>query len=467
MDDPVYVEPTSIVHDDGQHRVARRARLAGRSPRDRAALRSPVAHRTAQCRVSRRSSARRRHSGGVSAYTYSHIREQVSGFSSTAGNPLDVFWATSGQGPHSVNYSLRYNFFSAVHVNWTGIVRSGNAFTPMISGDVNGDGYSNDRAFIYAPTTAPTRRYRAGMRSCWPDASSGDARLSHRGRSARSPTRNSCRGPWSSTASLNLTLDRAQVPDAAACVGVVLALQSARRGGPAVQRLGPPEGLGTERRRPISRCSMSAGSTRRRSAIIYEVNQRFGATRPQFLTLRSPVTLTASMKFDLGAAREQQSLLQQLNSGRTTAGRADERGVASGRWRPGSITNPMATILRQQDSLHSDVDAGRQHRVDESALQLSHRLAVDAGRALSRDAAGAVPRERGLRPVRPRAARADRHADRGPSDRVRDLLTRRAAAEAAGVGDQLARSALSDLDSQRHRAVRRREQLDVSIDYTR
>jgi hypothetical protein len=82
----------------------------------------------------------------------------------------------------------------------------------------------------------------------------------------------------------------------------------------------------------------------------YEVNQRFGATRPQFLTLRSPVTLTASMKFDLGAPRERQSLMQQLNSGRTTAGsRQSESSFRS--LGTNTVSNPMATILRQQDSL--------------------------------------------------------------------------------------------------------------------
>src|SRR5690348_17913161 len=30
-------------------------------------------------------------------------------------------------------------------------VRSGSLFTPMIAGDVNGDGYLNDRAFVFDP----------------------------------------------------------------------------------------------------------------------------------------------------------------------------------------------------------------------------------------------------------------------------------------------------------------------------
>jgi hypothetical protein len=82
----------------------------------------------------------------------------------------------------------------------------------------------------------------------------------------------------------------------------------------------------------------------------YEVNQRFGATRPQFVTLRSPVTLTASMRIDLGAMRERQTLIQQLDNGRRTPGsRFPEQLFRS--MGTNSVSNPLASILRQQDSL--------------------------------------------------------------------------------------------------------------------
>src|SRR6185503_677365 len=82
----------------------------------------------------------------------------------------------------------------------------------------------------------------------------------------------------------------------------------------------------------------------------YEVNQRFGATRPQFLVLRNPATLTASVRYDLGPMRERQSLQIQLGSGRTQPGtRFPEQGFRS--LGSAGIPNPMATILRQQDSL--------------------------------------------------------------------------------------------------------------------
>ena len=86
------------------------------------------------------------------SYVYSNVREQTRGFSSTAGDPLAVEWARSPfDSRHQLVYNLGYNFFDFVRLNWFGSVRSGSPFTPMIIGDANGDGYSNDRAFVFDP----------------------------------------------------------------------------------------------------------------------------------------------------------------------------------------------------------------------------------------------------------------------------------------------------------------------------
>jgi hypothetical protein len=86
----------------------------------------------------------------------------------------------------------------------------------------------------------------------------------------------------------------------------------------------------------------------------YQVNQRFGATSPALVVLRSPVVFTTQVRLDVGAMRERQTLGMQLGQGRILPGtRAPEAlfraiGVSS-------ISNPMATIIRQQDSLHLTV----------------------------------------------------------------------------------------------------------------
>jgi len=132
------------------------------------------------------------------AYTYSYGREQVSGFSSTATNPLDVFWSRSSQGPHSFNYNLGYNLLDAVRINWSGVFRSGNAYTPVVAGDINGDGYFNDRAFIYSSTAADPA-VADGMRQLLANAPSASRECLDK-QMGKIASRNSCHGPWSSTA---------------------------------------------------------------------------------------------------------------------------------------------------------------------------------------------------------------------------------------------------------------------------
>ena len=346
-DRPVYVQPGSIVPATGS--IASRDARVTQSFSRVSEVRSDLESRTAQLSL-RLSPIPRGPTkfGWSAAYTYSHIREQVSGFSSTAGSPLGVEWSRSAQGPHQITYNLRYNFFNAVQVNLNGSFRSGNAFTPTIAGDVNGDGYSNDRAFIYAPAGTTDSAVAAGMSQLLA-STSGAARDCLQKQLGGIAARNSCRGPWTSNASLNVTLDRAKfrMPQRASisfslsnplgAADLLLNGSGNLRGWG--QNLSPDQALLYVR---------GFDPTTRRYT--YEVNQRFGATRPQFLVLRNPATLTASVRYDLGPMRERQSLQMQLGSGRTQPGtRFPEQGFRS--LGSAGLPNPMVTILRQQDSL--------------------------------------------------------------------------------------------------------------------
>jgi hypothetical protein len=345
---PVYVDAASIVPGTGVI-AARGARVSPSFARV-TELRSDLQSRTAQLRLSLSPRPRAPTNFGWSAsYTYSHMREQVSGFNSTAGDPFDVEWARSGQGPHQINYNLTYRFFNAVNVTWNGSFRSGNAFTPTIAGDVNGDGYSNDRAFIDAPGSGSDPVLAAGMQELLASAS-GRTRACLQKQLNQIAARNSCRGPWSSNASLTLSLDRAKfrMPRR----GEILISLSNPLGAAdlLVNGSGDLKGWG-QNAFPDQSLLHVRGFDAQTRQYRYEVNQRFGGTRPQVVTLRQPVILTATLKFDLGPTRERQSLAQQLSSGRTQAGsRFPEtmfRNTGSN-----SVSNPMSAILRSQDSLH-------------------------------------------------------------------------------------------------------------------
>jgi hypothetical protein len=161
--------------------------------------------------------------------------------------------------------------------------------------------------------------------------------------------RNSCRGPWTSNASLNITLDRAKfrMPQRAS-----ISFSISNPLGAAdllVNGSGNLHGWG-QTISPDQALLYVRGFDPATRRYTYEVNQRFGAVRPQFLVLRNPATLTASVRYDLGPMRERQNLQMQLNSGRTAPGtRFPEQGFRS--LGTAGLPNPMATILRQQDSL--------------------------------------------------------------------------------------------------------------------
>jgi hypothetical protein len=344
---PVFVAPSSIVPATGA--IASRDARVSQSFARVTEMRSDLESRTAQLSIRVSPISRTPTNFGWSlAYTYSHIREQVSGFTSTAGNPLQVEWARSGQGPHQINYNLRYRLFDAINVSWNGSFRSGAAFTPVIAGDVNGDGYSNDRAFIFSPASAPDPALATAMQDLLVNAP-GRTRKCLEQQLGRIAARNSCRGPWSSSASLTITFDRAKfrMPQRGE-----ISLSLSNPLGAAdllVNGSGNLRGWG-QNASPDPALLYVRGFDPGTEQYRFEVNNRFGATRPQFLAQRAPVVLTAFMKIDLGPTREKQTLAMRLQSGRTQPGmRYPEPSLRT--FGTNSLPNPLSIILRQQDSL--------------------------------------------------------------------------------------------------------------------
>ena len=344
---PVFVEDTSIVPTTGSI-ASRDARVSNQFSRV-TEMRSDLRSETKQFQI-RLSPVRLSPTQTLSwnlAYTLSDVRERTRGFNSTIGNPLEIEWARSAGSRHQISYGLGYNFWGYVNVNWNGQFNSGRAFTPMIIGDVNGDGYSNDRAFVFDPATTADPTLASEIQQLL--ATSDEARECLGKQLGRLATRNSCRGPWTTSGSLNIRLDpvkfrmpqRAQVqfsvsnPLGAADL-MVNGSDGLKGWG---QRSGPDQALLYVR-------GFDPATQRYR----YEVNRRFGSTRPAFNTLQNPVILTTSFRFDIGPTRERQSLMQQLGRGRTEPGSKYPETLFRSSGASG-IPNTMAIILRQQDTL--------------------------------------------------------------------------------------------------------------------
>jgi hypothetical protein len=415
---PVFVAATSIVPGTGS--IATRDARVSQSFNRVTEIRSDLQSRTEQLSVRLSPITRTQTAFSWSAaYTYSHINEQFSGFSSTAGNPLSVEWARSGQGPHQLTYNLRYTFFDAVYVNWNGSFRSGSRFTPIIAGDVNGDGYSNDRAFVYDPASSPDSALTVGMRDLFANGSvaARDCLAAQLGHIAQ---RNSCRGPWSSTASLQVTLDRAKfhMPQRAS-----ISFSLSNPIGAAdllVNGAGNIKGWGMNVS-PDQSLLYVRGFDAQANRYRYEVNQRFGATRPQLMAFRTPVVLTASMRFDLGPMRERQQLMQNINTGRNQPGsRMPESQFRT--MGTNGLPNPMATILRSQDSLRlTAVQADSIASMNRRYQYRTDSLWTPVARDFAKLPAEFDEGEAFQRYLRARRAQVDMLIAMGPT--IRELLT--------------------------------------------
>jgi hypothetical protein len=345
---PVFVQTTSIIPTTGTiaSRDARVSQLFSRVTELRSDLRSDS--RQLRFGVSP-STFNSNYSWGVT-YVYSNLRERIRGFSNTAGNPLDIEWARSPfDSRHQIQYNLGYNFFDAVRVNWFGNFRSGSPYTPIVQGDINGDGYSNDRAFVYNPATTADPALAAAMQSLLNGSTGGarDCLLKQLGSLA---ARNSCQGPWTSQATMSLSFNplKFRMPQRA-----TLSLQVSNPLGAADMLFHGNNNLRGWGQFAFPDPNLLAvrGFDPATQRYKYDVNQRFGSTLPALTAVRAPVTVTAMMRFDLGPTRERQALTQQLDRGRTLRGNKAPEPMLKAIYGNGGIPNPLATILRQADTL--------------------------------------------------------------------------------------------------------------------
>ena len=185
----------------------------------------------------------------------------------------------------------------------SGRAQSGLPFTPLVSGDVNGDGLANDRAFI---TDSPA------LRSLIASSSSNVAQCLT-SQIGHASGRNSCEGPWTAqmNAGLHLGADYLRnhrldvVLNFANPLGGLDQLLHGSNlrgwGGPAV----PDQTLYTVR-----------GFDGTQSRFVYAVNERFGNTRPTSTTLRAPFRMTLDVGIDIAPALSDQILDRWLRAGR-------------------------------------------------------------------------------------------------------------------------------------------------------
>lgn len=350
---PVFVLPTSIVAATGGIAAAD-GRVVPQYQRV-TEQRSDLSSRSAQLSVRLSPMTFSSNFTWNASYTYSNVREQFRGFTSTTGDPTATSWSRSGfDSRHQITYGLTWNAFDLIRLSWFGQVRSGSPFTPTISGDVNGDGYSNDRAFVFNPAATTDAALASGMQSLLSSGSSV-AKACLTQQLGTLASRNSCQGPWQQSASLGVSFNplKLRLPQRATLTFTV----SNPLGAADLLLNGENNLRGWGQQQFLDQSLLYVrGFDPLTKRYKYEVNQRFGATNPQFQQFRTPVTITAQVRYDIGPTRERQMLTQSLDRGRRTSGVKLLEPTIKAQFGTGGVPNPMATILRDQDTLRLSAD---------------------------------------------------------------------------------------------------------------
>ena len=137
------------------------------------------------------------------AYTFTRSRDQSNGFPfsdsypTTAGDPRFLEWGTSDlERRHHVLVIGLFQLPRSMELGVVGRLMSGARFTPMVNGDVNGDGLANDRAFVFRPLLALVGDSVSNAMSRLLARADGRTRACLATQMGTIAGRNSCTTPW-------------------------------------------------------------------------------------------------------------------------------------------------------------------------------------------------------------------------------------------------------------------------------
>ena len=287
----------------------------------------------------------------IIGYTYTHSRAEARGFDgSSAVDPRTVEWARSSFAPtHQVTLQLsRLLKGGTISLNAAIRTSSGFAYTPMIGGDISGDGSANDRAFVFNPALVSDATLASGLRSLMTSGSSSarDCLASQVGRIA---DRNSCVGPWFTTANGSVVF--ADIPRTNNRMRITLAMTNIAggvdqllHGSSSLRGWGSPP-------LPDQTLYRVKGFDASAKRFIYDVNPRFGATDPAFTTRRNPFRLALDVQVDLGPSVSEQQVEQNIRIRPSLYGTRASADTIKARYVRSTFTNLYTVILRNADSL--------------------------------------------------------------------------------------------------------------------
>jgi hypothetical protein len=257
-------------------------------------------------------------------YTLQATRRQFRGFDGAAlGDPRVKEWAANGNDARHV-IVLTGGIGHPKTGTFTLFTRfqSGLPYTPLVQGDVNGDGRGGDRAFIPDPSKVSDASLASQMRSLL-DNTSGNARDCLEANLGKSAGRNSCRASW--TQSLNLQW-RPPMPQ--------------KWGGRVVPNVYLQNILGRSNSTPDAILLIPKGFDRGSSQFKYDVNPRFGKISSRSIA-RDPFRIVIDFSLNLSTNFDLQTLRRAVEPVKGSAG-----------WQRRSADSLTAFYLENTSSIH-------------------------------------------------------------------------------------------------------------------
>ena len=271
---------------------------------------------------------------------------------STAGNPNLAERGTSDQERrHSLIGTLTWPIKPYFELTAISRLTSGGFFTPIIGGDVNGDGLRNDRPFIFDPASAPDTALAKGM-SRLLAAAPDRAKSCILGQTGTVASRNSCSVPWSTSFDLQANIKptsfglNRKLTISVVGLNTLAGIDRLIHGSDNVHGWGQPVF-------PDRTLMYVRGFDPAKQRFIYRVNEHFGAANGSRNAFRVPFQLSLQARLTLGVdpARQQMNGVFGARAGaRLTADDFRQRLARA-------VPNVFTQILDLNDSLKLELTA--------------------------------------------------------------------------------------------------------------
>ena len=286
---------------------------------------------------------------GSLAYTLQSSKREYRGFDGAAfGDPRLREWApNSNDARHIFVLTTAFSTEKTGTVTLFGRAQSGLPFTPIVQGDVNGDGRSGDRAFIPDPASTSDTELASQLRSLLSNGSS-TARDCVRENLAKVVPRNGCRGPWTQSLNIQWTPPipgkwRNRVTPSVYFQNVLAGLDQAFHG-ENLRGWGSPASPN-----PVLLTPRSFDVANGR--FNYDVNPRFADTRPGHSLLRTPFRIVIDFRLELSTDFSLQQLRRAVEPVKSKTGWERRSADSLSAFYLSNTSDVYKLILEQTDSL--------------------------------------------------------------------------------------------------------------------